>query len=97
MAMDAIAATAVNGGQAIVDIDIEADRNKLISHFLYNFVLNPSMAALPNPFRRGFRGWGVFIHGNHAARQENSSSWWGCLSDVCFASKKSFLFPPERI
>ena len=56
MAMDAIAATAVNGGQAIVDIDIEADRNKLISHFLYNFVLNPSMAALPNPFRRGFRG-----------------------------------------
>ena len=36
MAMDAIAATVVNGGRAIVDIDIEAGRNKLISHFLYN-------------------------------------------------------------
>ena len=97
MAMDTIAATVVNRGQAIVDIDIEAGRNKLISHFLYNFALNPLIAASPNPFRRGFLGWGVFIHGNHATRRENSSSWWGCLSDVCFASKKSFLFPPERI
>jgi hypothetical protein len=32
----------------------------------------------------------VFIHGNHAARRENGSSWWGCLCDVCFASKKPF-------
>jgi hypothetical protein len=48
------------------------------------------MAASSNPFRRGFRGWGVFIHGNHDhARGENGSSWWGCLCDVCFASKKS--------
>jgi len=31
----------------------------------------------------------VFIHGNYAARQEIGSSWWGCLCDVCFASKKS--------
>jgi len=47
------------------------------------------MAASSNPFRRGSQGWGVFIYGNHAARQENGTSWWGCLSDVCFASKKS--------
>ena len=55
------------------------------------------MTALSNPFRRGSRGWGVFIHGNHAARRENGSSSWGCLCDVCFASKKSseleFLVP----
>jgi len=31
----------------------------------------------------------LFIHGNHAARRENGSSWWGCLCGVCFASKKS--------
>jgi hypothetical protein len=47
------------------------------------------MAALTNPFQRVSRGWGVFIYGNHAARRENGSSWWGCLCDVCFASKKS--------
>jgi hypothetical protein len=64
-------------------------RNKLISHLLYNFILNPSMAASSNPFQRGSWGWGVFIHGNHATRWENGSSWWGCLCDVCFDSKKS--------
>jgi len=57
------------------------------------------MVASSNPFRRGSRGWGVFIHGNHAARRKNSSSWWGGLCDVCFASKTSpereFLFPLE--
>jgi hypothetical protein len=41
-----------------------------------------------NPFRRGSQGWGVSIHGNHADRRENGSSW-GCLCDVCFARKKS--------
>ena len=89
MAMDAIVATVVDGEQAIVDINIEARRNKLISHFLYNFILNPSMAASSNPFQRSSRGRGVFIYGNHATRWENASSWWGCLCDVCFASKKS--------
>jgi len=41
----------------------------------------------------------MFIHGNHDAREENGSSWWGCLRDVCFASKKSSereLFVPAR-
>jgi hypothetical protein len=47
------------------------------------------VAASSNPFRRGSRGWGMFIHGNHDARGGNGSSWWGCLCDVCFASKKS--------
>jgi hypothetical protein len=91
MLMDAIVATVVDGGRAIVDIDIEAGRNKLIYHLLYNFILNTLMAALSNPFQRGSQGWGVFLHGNHATRLENYSSWWGCLlCDVCFdASKKS--------
>jgi len=63
-------------------------------------MINPSMAASSNPLRRGSWGWGVFIYGNHTARWENGTSWWGCLCDVCFASNKSseseFLFLPER-
>jgi hypothetical protein len=47
------------------------------------------MAASSNPFRRGSRGWGMFFHQHHATRGENGSSWWGCLCDVCLASKKS--------
>ena len=50
MVMDAIVATVVDGGQEIVDIDIEAGRNKLIFHLLYSFTLNPSTAASSNPF-----------------------------------------------
>ena len=53
------------------------------------FLLNPSMAASSNPFQRGYRGWGIFIYENHAARQGNGTSWWGYLCDVCFARKKS--------
>ena len=72
-------------------------RNKLISHLFYSFIINLSMVASANPFQRGSRGWGVFIYGNHAARWENGTSWWGSLCDVCFASKKSserkFLVP----
>jgi len=65
-------------------------RNELMSHLFYNFIIkNPSMAASPNPFRRGSRGWDVFIYGNHAARRENGTSWWGFLCDVCFTSNKS--------
>jgi len=75
-------------------------RNKLISYLLNNFIINLSMAASPNPLRRSSRGWGVFMLGNHAARQKNGSSWWRCLCDVCFASKKSSkrkLFVPTRM
>ena len=50
MVMDAIVATVVDGGRAIVDIDIEAGRNKIIYNSLYNFILNPSTAASSNPF-----------------------------------------------
>jgi hypothetical protein len=91
MAMDAIVATFVDGGGAIVDIDLEASRNKSISHLLYKFILNPLTAALTNPCQRGSQGWhcSSMDHGNHVARQENSSSWGECLWDVCFARKKS--------
>ena len=88
-AMNAVLAIMANGGRAIIFIFRDADRNKLISYSLYKFILNPSTSATSNPLRRGSRGWGVFIYGNHAARRENGTSWWGCLCDVCFASKKS--------
>jgi hypothetical protein len=97
--MNAILAIIADGMQAIVDIDIEAGRNTLFSHLLYNFMLKPSMAALSNPLRRGSRGCGMSVYQNHAARWENSSSWWGCVCDVCLASKKSSdreLFVPAR-
>jgi hypothetical protein len=87
--MNAVLAIMANGGRAIIFIFRDADRNKLISYSLYKFILNPSTSATSNPLRRGSRGWGVFIYGNHAARRENGTSWWGCLCDVCFASKKS--------
>jgi hypothetical protein len=40
-------ATVVDRVQAIVDINTEAGRNKLISHLIYNVILSPLMAALP--------------------------------------------------
>ena len=86
--MHAVLAIIADGGWAIVVIEREG-RNKLISHLIYIFVLNPSMSALSNPFRVGSRGWGMFIHGNHDARGENGSLWWECLCDVCFAGEKS--------
>jgi hypothetical protein len=57
------------------------------------------MAASSNPFQRGSRGCGMFVHQNHAARRENGSSSWGCLCDVYFASKKTSqreFFVPTR-
>jgi hypothetical protein len=87
--MNAVLAIIADGGRAIVLIYREAGRNKLISYSLNNFMLNPSMVATSNPLQRGSRGWGMFLHQNHAARWENGSSWWGCLCDVCFASIKS--------
>ena len=44
------------------------------------------MAASSNPFQKSSRGWGIKTM---PARGENGSSWWRCLFDVCFASKKS--------
>jgi len=55
-AMNTVLAIIANGGQAFVDINIEASRNKLISHLLYIFILNPSTVASSNPLRRGSQG-----------------------------------------
>jgi hypothetical protein len=81
MAIDAILATVANGGQAIVDIDREAGRNKLISHLIYYILLNPPMMASAKPFRKGSWGWGMFLHKNHAAGEANSSIMVGMF--VC--------------
>ena len=100
MAMDAIVATDDNGGRVIAVIYREAVEINYFSYLLYNFILNPSTATSSNLLQRGSRGWGVFIHGNHAARRENGSLWWGCLCDVYSLAKSLssgiFLFPPER-
>jgi hypothetical protein len=77
--MDAVLGTIVDGGPAIIVINREVGRNKLITCYIYNLILNPSNAALPNPFCRGSRGCSIFVHQNHAAGGENGSSWWGCV------------------
>ncbi len=65
--------------------------NKLISHLLYNFIINPSTMASSNPFRVGSRGWGMLVHQNHAAEEENGSIMVGMFVLLCFASKTDFF------
>jgi hypothetical protein len=90
--MDAVLAIVADGGRAIVVIYREGSRNKLISPLLYNFILNPSMAALSNPSRRGSRGWGTLVHQNHGADGGNGSIMVGMFVCLCLVSKK----PSER-
>ena len=71
--MNAVLAIIADGGRAIIVIYREGCRNKLTSPLLYKFILNPSMAASPNPFQIGSRGWGMLVHQNHGARGENGS------------------------
>jgi hypothetical protein len=79
--MDAILATIANRERAIVGIDREASRNKLISRLIFTLILNPLTAALSNPFRRGSHGWGVFHHINHVTGEANGSIMVGMF--VC--------------
>ena len=75
-------------------------RNKLISHLFYNVILNPSRAASSNPFQRGSRGWGVFIHQNHCAGGENGSIMVGKFVCLCSANQNLFereFFVPTRM
>jgi hypothetical protein len=99
MAMDAILATVSNVRQAIVDIDREAGRNKLIFHSICYLILNPLMVTLSSLFCRGSRGWGMFHHINCAAGQANSSIMGGMFVCLCFASQKpsqqAFFVPPR--
>ncbi len=90
MAMDAMLATIANGGQEIYNIDREAGRNKLIYCLIYQFKLNPLMATLANPFRRGTRGWGMFWHKNHASNKANSSIMVGMFVCCVFCQPKAF-------
>ena len=47
------------------------------------------MTALSNPFHVGTRGWGMLVHQNHAAGEENGSIMVGMFVSLCLASKKS--------
>ena len=49
MAMDAILANIAEGKQAIVDIDREAGRNKLIYHFMLSHNTKPFHGSLGQP------------------------------------------------
>jgi hypothetical protein len=82
--MDAILATIANGRQMIVDINKETGRNKLISCLIYYLILNPSTAASAKFFHRGSKGWGMFLHKNHAARETNGSIMVGIFVHYVF-------------
>jgi hypothetical protein len=90
--VNAILAIIADGRRAIVVIYREGNRNKSISPLLYNFILNPSMAASSNPFRRGSGGWGTLIHQNHGAGGGNGSIMVGMFVCLCLVSIK----PSER-
>jgi hypothetical protein len=99
--MDAILAFIADGGRAIISIYREAGRNKLFSYSLYKFILNSSTAATSNPLRRGSRGWGMFLHQNHAAGGANDFIMVVVFVSCVFQVAKSlpsgsFSFPPER-
>jgi hypothetical protein len=83
--MEAILATIVGGGRAIVLIYREAGRNTLISPLICNLILNHLKATLPNPFRRGARGWGTLGQQNHAAGGENDSIMVGIFVSCVFS------------
>jgi len=77
-----------------------SSRNKLISLLIYSLILNHLKVTLPNPFRRGARGWGTLGQQNHAAGGANSSIMVGMFVSCVLASQKpfsvSFSLPPER-
>jgi hypothetical protein len=57
------------------------------------------MVASSNPFQRGSRGWGVFIHQNHGAGWGNGSIMVGMFVCLCLASQNPFeweFFVPAR-
>jgi len=67
--------------------------NKLISHLLYNYILTSSTTASSKPFPVGSPwGWGMLVHQNHAAGEENGSIMVGMFVSLCFASKTDFFF-----
>ena len=59
------------------------------------------MTALSNPFHVGSRGWGMLVHQNHAAGEENGSIMVGMFVSLCLASKKSserkFFVPAKTL
>jgi len=89
-----------DGRRVIILIYRDMGRNKLISYSLYKFILNPSTAATSNPLRRGSRGWGMFLHHNHATGGGNGSIMVEMFLCLYLASQTfpsgSFSFPPER-
>jgi len=58
------------------------------------------MVASSNPFQRGSRGWGVFIHQNHGTVGGNGSIMVGMFVWLCLASQIPFereFFVPARM
>jgi len=85
-----------NGVRAIVVIYREGVE---INQFLIYFNIKPFDDSLVQPLPQGSRGWGMLVHQNHAAGEENGSIMVGMFVSLCLASKKASereFFVPAR-
>jgi hypothetical protein len=57
-------------------------------HLINYLILKSLKVALAEPFCRGSRGWGMFLHKNHAAGEANSFMMVEMFVCLCFASQK---------
>ena len=101
MAMDAFVAIIADGGRAIVDIDIEAGRNKLIFHVLNTFIYY-TLQCWPRPTpSKEAPGGGVHSSMETMPLYGEMAHHGGDVCEMCVSLAKSlpsgsFSFPPER-
>ncbi len=81
--MDAVLATIVAGGQAQIILNIEVDRNKLITTLIQWIYLNHLIAALDNIYARSHAPWAAWNHQIHAAGGASGSTTMVVMFVVC--------------
>ena len=97
--MNAVLAIIADGGRAIVVIYREAVEINYFFHLLYNFILNPLMAASSNPLQRG---WGGVLSSMKTMPLDGKMAHHGedvcviCVSLPKHLPSGRFLFPPEH-
>ena len=89
--MYAIVATVVDGGRTLVDINTEAvEINQTLIYFV-NLYKTLRWRPRPTPSEEAPEGGVCSSMEIIPLERQIAPSWWGCLCDVCFASKKPLL------